>query len=320
MPAALRGMHVGSVPCQQDTAAPVRRRLPGRVGEPGDPAGTAQTEVRPVDGDQRFVQVVHARGSRVVDLALGEQDPDQLPVRRAPERVGPEAVVPEAELRLLGHRHLGDHPARRGIQAREVDAGGLAHQAAAAVAADQVPRSEPLAAGHLDLDSVVVLGDALDHAVTEDLDAEVADPVGEDGLEPALWQGKHVVVARGQVVDVEPDPGVPVARDDVPRVQEPLCDATLVEHLDGAREEPQGPGAIDLLGASPLHDGDVDSRQRELAGQHQPGRTPACDEYLVLDHRPSPCADSAAVALSGRGFSPAVVALPQAPVCAIRWS
>ena len=74
----------------------------------------------------------------MADFSFGQQHPDRIPVRCARERMSAEAVVTKAEFRFLVHRHLGDHPARRGIQAGEVDAGSLAHQAAAAVAADEI--------------------------------------------------------------------------------------------------------------------------------------------------------------------------------------
>jgi len=54
----------------------------------------------------------------------------------------------------------------------------------------------------------------------------------------ALPQRKHIVVARGEVADVQLGPGVAQRRDDVSRGEEPLRDATLIEHLDGARVQP----------------------------------------------------------------------------------
>jgi len=110
-------MHVCGVPGQQYTPAAVGGCLPRHVGEPGDPVGAAE----PVVG------AVHAH-----------------------ERL----AATEAELWLLLHLDLGDHPAGRGIQPGEVDAGCLADQAASSVAADEVLRSERRVARQLDTEPI----------------------------------------------------------------------------------------------------------------------------------------------------------------------
>lgn len=46
-----RGMHVRRVAGQQHPSVPVGRRLPGHIGEPGNPGGTVHPVIRPVDGD-----------------------------------------------------------------------------------------------------------------------------------------------------------------------------------------------------------------------------------------------------------------------------
>ena len=90
------------------------------------------------------------------------------------------ALGAQAELRLLVHLDLGDHPAGRGIQPGEVDAGGLADQAASAVAADEVLRSERRVVGQLDIDAGVVLREAHHLAAAKDRNPELADPAGQD--------------------------------------------------------------------------------------------------------------------------------------------
>ena len=124
-----------------------------------------------------------------------------------PRACGADAVATEAELRLLVHLDLGDHPAGRGIQPGEVDAGGLADQAASSVAADEVLRAERRAVGDLDIDAGVVLREAHHLAAAKDRNPELTDPVGQDRLEVALPEREHVVVAGGEVADVQGDQG-----------------------------------------------------------------------------------------------------------------
>ena len=159
------------------------------------------------------------------------------PVFPPTDGMGADAVATEAELRLLVHLDLGDHPAGRGIQPGEVDAGCLADQAASSVAADEVLRSERRVAGQLDIDAGVVLSEAHHLAAAKDRNPELIDPVSQDALEVALPQREHVVVAGGEVADVQRDQGEPVSRVDLPRRDEPFRDATLIEHLDGAGVE-----------------------------------------------------------------------------------
>ena len=162
--------------------------------------------------------------------------------------------------------------------------GGLADQAASAVAADEVLRPERRVVGQLDVDAGVVLREAHHLAAAKDRDPELTDPVGQDRLELALPQREHVVVAGGEVADVEADPAVPVRREAGSGVEEPLRDATLIEHLDGAGEQTPGSRSVDVLVGASFDDDDVDPRQRQLARQHQPGRAASCDHHRVLGH------------------------------------
>ena len=68
------------------------------------------------------------------------------------------------------------------------------------------------------------------------------------------------------------------------RTEEAIGDAALIEHLDRPRVDPAGARAGQRLARAPLHDHDVDPRQRQLGGQHQPGRAGACDHHGVRRH------------------------------------
>jgi hypothetical protein len=89
-------------------------------------------------------------------------------------------------------------------------------------------------------------------------------------------------VARGEVADVERDPGEPLDLRRLPLVEEPLGDAALVEHLDRAGVETPGARSVDLRSGSPLDDDDVDPGQSELARQHQPGGAASRDDHGML--------------------------------------
>ena len=121
----------------------------------------------------------------------------------------------------------------------------LADQASSSVAADEVVRPERRVVGNVDVDTGLVLGEAHDLAAAQDRNPELADPVRQDGLEAALPQGEDVVVAGGEVAEVQGDSGEPVRRGGVPRFEEPFRDASLIEHLDRAGEQPTGPPSFD---------------------------------------------------------------------------
>src|SRR5207237_823808 len=91
--------------------------------------------------------------------------------------------------------------------ATEVEADRPADQAASSVAPDEILRPERRVPGHLDIDAGVVLSEAHHLAAAEDRNPELADPVSQDGLELALPQREPVVVAGGEVADVQGDPG-----------------------------------------------------------------------------------------------------------------
>src|SRR5262249_9354438 len=65
-----------------------------------------------------------------------------------------------------------------------------------------------------------------------------------------------------------------------------------------------------ILARAPLHDGDVDARQGELARQHQPRRTRSDDHHRMFGHRCHPRWLRAALLREERG-------LEASPCCSI---
>ena len=74
-----RGMHVRCVAGQQDPSVAVSRGLPSHVGEPGDPGGTVDPVVGPVDGDEALAEIAEGGFARGSDVGLGHHDPDRSP-------------------------------------------------------------------------------------------------------------------------------------------------------------------------------------------------------------------------------------------------
>src|SRR5262249_50087047 len=142
-----------------------------------------------------------------------------------------------ADLWLVVHLDLGDDPARRGIQPGKVDAGSLADDTASSVAADEVLRVEPRVIRQLDIDTVAVLSKSDHLATANDRHSKLSDPSGEDAFEVALPQGKDVVVAGGEVADVQWDCREPLRRHRLSLGEEPIGDAALIQHLDRARQQ-----------------------------------------------------------------------------------
>ena len=74
-----RGMHVRGVAGQQDPSVAVGRGLPGHIGEPGDPGGTVDPVVGPVDGDERLAEIAQGGFARGSDVLFGHHDPYRPP-------------------------------------------------------------------------------------------------------------------------------------------------------------------------------------------------------------------------------------------------
>ena len=90
---------------------------------------------------------------------------------------------------------------------------------------------------------------------------------------------------RGKVADVQTDPGEPGDLGHLPLRQEPVGDPALIELLDRARVQTARSRTDEVLAGAPFDDGHVDSRQGQLARQHQPRRTRSDDQHRVFGHR-----------------------------------
>jgi hypothetical protein len=103
----------------------------------------------------------------------------------------------------------------------------------------------------------------------------------------------------GKGADVQRDHGEGRNLSYLPLREEPISDSTLIEHLDGACMQTACARANEVLAGAPLDNGNVDSRQRQLAGQHQPCRTSSDDHHRASkDFRFAPYAMATPVAKS----------------------
>ena len=160
-----------------------------------------------------------------------------------------------------GYFDLGDQIADRRIRAREFYPGCLAHEASAAVAADEIVGTKRAAIAQRNVDAAVILHEARHLAATIDRDAALIDPVGEDALYVFLPERQPVIVAGGEVADVERNAGETRDLGGLALRQEPLGNATLVEDFDGACVQATGARAREVLALAPLDDGDIDAGQ-----------------------------------------------------------
>ncbi len=67
-----------------------------------------------------------------------------------------------------------------------------------------------------------------------------------------------------------------------PLPTETLGDSALVKHLSRAKLQAASAKAGKLLTGTPLNNRDIDLRQRQLACQHQPGRTGPNDYNCMM--------------------------------------
>ena len=122
----IRGMHVCGVAGQQDPSVAVGRGLPGHVGEPGDPRGTVDPVIGPVDGDERLAEIAQSRFARGSEVPFGHHDPyrsaigvDDLAVAdlvlHPAEAMDADGVVAGTPFRIFGQLDLGDQGAGRRI-------------------------------------------------------------------------------------------------------------------------------------------------------------------------------------------------------------
>ena len=179
-------------------------------------------------------------------------------------------------------------PARCWIPAREIDAGRLAHNAAAAVATNQKFRSQRCAVGQRDVNAAVVLRETRHLALTQDGNTELIDPARHDALEMALQQRHPVVVAGGEIADVHRDSTECLHLHRLSLGEKAINDATLIEHFDGAGVQTSRARAFQLEAGASLDDDNVGPRQCQLCRQHHPRRTASGDHHRMLGHTPEP--------------------------------
>ena len=150
-----RRVDVRGVAGEQHASAAVGRRLPGGVGEPGDPGRVVDARSRcRTPRSSASLRSARSGSPAGPSSLLGHDDPHGPPVR--PSRLSPWMPTASRRMphrRLLGHLDLGDQVAARRLAAGEIDAGRLADDAAPAVAADEVRRAQRLAVGELDVDA-----------------------------------------------------------------------------------------------------------------------------------------------------------------------
>src|SRR5688572_6147032 len=99
-----------------------------------------------------------------------------------------------------------------------------------------------------------------------------------------LPKREPVIMPGGKVADVQASYGEPRDLSHLPLRKESLGDAALIENLDGACGQTTCARTRKVLVRTPLDDRDVDSGQRQLCRQHQPGRTSSGDHYRMLGH------------------------------------
>src|SRR5687767_15627166 len=118
-----------------------------------------------------------------------------------------------------------------------------------------------------------------------------------------LPERQAVGMPRWKVADVERRAGEPGNLHDLSLRKKPVSDAALIEDLDRPRVQAASTRAGEVLARAPLHDGDVDARQGQLAREHQPCRTTPCDHHCMLGH----CHPAARIARVASGASLASV-------------
>ena len=255
--------------------------------------------VGPVHGDEALAEIAQGGLARGSDVLFGHHHPDRPAllvdhlavanlVLHLAQGMDAKGIAAHAQLRLLGHLDLGEQGARRRIPAGELDAGCFrtrlrppSHPTRYCARSDwpsdsstSTPVSSCAKARHL--------SSAIERH------CQLADPAGEDALDVVLPQPEPVGVARGKVADVQGGPGERSDLHRLPLREEPIDDSTLIEDLDRARVQTTRARAGEVLAGAPVDDGNVDSRQRQLARQHQPCRAASGDHHRMLGHGHTP--------------------------------
>jgi hypothetical protein len=199
--------------------------------------------------------------------------------------VDAKSILMNTELRLPGHLHLGNQRAGGGIPAGKTDTGRLAHKAPAAVAPHHVVSPQRPAVLEVKVDAGTILREAGHLFAAVVRHGLLRHPAREDAFDVVLPQPQSVGMAGGKVADIQA--GLRESRHlgHLPLGDEPFSDAPLIQNFKGPRMQPTCPRTGKLLAGAPLHDGHINSRKRQLPGQHQPRGAATHNHYRMLTHR-----------------------------------
>jgi hypothetical protein len=250
--------------------------------------------IGPVDGDESFAEISQSGFAGGSDLPFGHHHPcrsaiqiDHLAIAdlvfQLAEAMDANGIAVDAPCRLLGHLDFGDQVADARIPSREFDTGGLADQAASAVATDDILRPQRAAVRQRDIHAGAVLRDTGHLDAAMDRYRQFCDPAGQDTLDVILPQPEPVIVPCGKVADVQSDAGERRHLRHLSLREEPIGDAPLIEHLDRARVQTARARAREFLVGASLDNRNIDARQRQLTRQHQSRWSSADDHHRVFD-------------------------------------
>jgi hypothetical protein len=100
-------VHVRGVAREEHASLPVGRRLPGQVGEAGDPGWVVHPVIRSPDGDERLAEIPQGRLAGLPCISLAHHHP-RPPVVQPADGLSAVVVMADAPLRLLAHLDLGE--------------------------------------------------------------------------------------------------------------------------------------------------------------------------------------------------------------------
>ena len=187
-----RVMHVCGVAGQQHPSVAVGRRLPSRIGEPGDPGGTVHPVIRPVDGDERLAEIAQGGLTGLSDVRFGHVDPHRS-ILQPGEGMDANSVVAGPPFRLLVHLDMSDSGCWLSNPTRGTRYWLPCGQAATSVAPDEVFRPQRLAVRQPDVDTGVILREP-HHLTTVDEQRRLARLGLERRGQPLV--GKQTTVCR----------------------------------------------------------------------------------------------------------------------------
>ena len=130
------------------------------------------------------------------------------------------------------------------------------------------------------VDAAAVLGEAGHLEPPLDRHTQLLDPAGQDPLNMVLPQAERVGVPRGKVAHVQRR--VPEERrlDALALGEEPVGNPALIEDFDRPRVEAASTRAHQFRRRAALHNRRIHPRQRQLSGQHHPGRTASGNDHI----------------------------------------